>query len=401
MDILTLTPLPGPPASEAPVEVVERKGVGHPDTLCDALAEELTRALVRHYTDRFGLVLHHNVDKVLLCAGASEPAFGGGRVVEPLTVFLSGRATLDVEGDVVPMEELARESARRWLGEHLHALDPPDHVEIRTMVRGGSQDLVELFRRQAREGEWLANDTSIGVGFAPHTPLERAVLAVERVLTSSDTTRAHPALGEDVKVMGVRRDDRVSLTVAVAMVDRHLPDLAAYVQATETARTIAREAAEEVVQGPVDVRVNAADDLEAGSVYLTVTGTSAEAGDDGQAGRGNRVGGLITPYRPMVMEAAAGKNPMSHTGKLYGVLSHRIAHALVERIPDITEAHCLLLSRIGRPVRRPALVDLRLGTPGLTNLEVLRPAIDGIVEEELDRAPLLWKDLQAGEVSLF
>jgi S-adenosylmethionine synthetase len=51
------------------------------------------------------------------------------------------------------------------------------------------------------------------------------------------------------------------------------------------------------------------------TVYLTVTGTSAEAGDDGEVGRGNRVNDLITPYRPISLEAAAGKNPVTHVGQ--------------------------------------------------------------------------------------
>ena len=59
------------------IEIVERKGLGHPDTLCDAIAERICVRLCRWYLDRCATVLHHNVDKVLLCAGASRPSFGG------------------------------------------------------------------------------------------------------------------------------------------------------------------------------------------------------------------------------------------------------------------------------------------------------------------------------------
>jgi S-adenosylmethionine synthetase len=83
------------------------------------------------------------------------------------------------------------------------------------------------------------------------------------------------------------------------------------------------------------VVVNAADDLQAGSVYLTVTGTSAEAGDDGEAGRGNRVNGLITPYRPMTMESAAGKNPVTHVGKISNVCASLITQRQVTEIAEI------------------------------------------------------------------
>ncbi len=62
--------------------------------------------------------------------------------------------------------------------------------------------------------------------------------------------------------------------------------------------------------GKWPVHVNTADDIKKKSVFLTVTGTSAEMGDDGSVGRGNRCNGLITPNRPMSMEATSGKNPI-------------------------------------------------------------------------------------------
>lgn len=127
------------------------------------------------------------------------------------------------------------------------------------------------------------------------------------------------------------------------------------------------------------VEVNAADDPAAGSFYLTVTGTSAEAGDDGQAGRGNRVGGLITPYRPMVMESAAGKNPVTHVGKLYNVLARRLAAALVDELPEVAAAECFLVSRIGEPVARPGLVHVAVGgRDGGPATEALRPRIEEV-----------------------
>ena len=65
------------------VEIVERKGIGHPDTICDALAETLSRNLCQKYQRRFGEILHHNVDKALLSGGRAAAAFGGGTVSAP------------------------------------------------------------------------------------------------------------------------------------------------------------------------------------------------------------------------------------------------------------------------------------------------------------------------------
>ncbi|MCA1409472.1 S-adenosylmethionine synthase, partial [Ensifer sp. IC3342] len=85
--------------ADDPVEVVERKGLGHPDTICDALAETLSRNLCREYRQRLGRILHHNVDKALLCGGRSTPAFGGGSVDAPIDIYLAGRATYQVGSD--------------------------------------------------------------------------------------------------------------------------------------------------------------------------------------------------------------------------------------------------------------------------------------------------------------
>jgi S-adenosylmethionine synthetase len=188
----------------------------------------------------------------------------------------------------------------------------------------------------------LANDTAIGVGYAPLSALERLVLSLEKCINGRERAREHPAWGEDVKVMGVRRGDTVRLTVACAMIGRHLAHMDAYLAEKSALAGMAQDLAMECGFPACDVSVNAADDPRTNSVYLTVTGTSAEAGDDGQVGRGNRVNGLITLGRPMVLEAVAGKNPVSHVGKSYNVLAREIAETLVAAVPEIASAQCML-----------------------------------------------------------
>ena len=371
------------------LEVVERKGLGHPDTLCDALADSLSLALCRFYRDRFGVILHHNVDKALLFAGSSTPRFRGGVVDAPLEIYLSGRATGEYKGTKVPIEEIAQQTSVSWLAEHMHALDPEQHVRVRCLVRSGSGELTDLFERRLRAGVSFANDTSIGVGFWPLTRLERCVLDVERDLNSKPTKAAYPEFGEDIKVMGVRVDDAIRLTVACALVDRYVYDLDDYRGKTATLAERVRATAGE----GVSVAVNAGDDIEAGQLFLTVTGTSGENGDDGEVGRGNRANGLITPFRPMTLEAVAGKNPVTHVGKLYNLAATSLAKKLVEEIADITDVHCCLVSRIGAPVQEPqvsaAEVRLRDGRP----VSDRRDAIGEVMSAELGRIPRLWESL--------
>ncbi len=387
------------PSGEPPVEIVEHKGVGHPDTLCDALAERLSVILSRYYLEHFGAVLHHNVDKALLWGGVSRPRFGGGDVLAPMEIYLAGRATREARGATIPVDELAVEGSRRWLAGRMHALDPARHVKIRPLIRPGSSELVEVFLAHAGTGVWLANDTSMGAGYAPLSVLERAVLAVGEALPTM--TGASPEIGEDVKVLGLRRGEDIQLTVACAFVDRFVPSLAAYAERrTELARRVAG-IAQQVTGREVPVVVNAADDLASGRAYLTVTGTSAEGGDDGQVGRGNRVNGLITPYRPMTLEAAAGKNPVSHVGKLYNVAAHRIAAAIVDAVPLVSYAECRLVSQIGRPVDEPLVVDVAVATGEGITLSEVAPRVEEIARDAVTHIPALWREILQGSVRLF
>ena len=393
--------LADPAVSALPLEIVERKGVGHPDTICDALAENLSVALSRHYLERFGAILHHNVDKGLLWGGAARPRFGGGKVCEPIEIYLAGRATAEFRGAKVSVDSLAIESSRDWLAKNIRFLDPQQHVRIIPRIRPTSSDLARLFMRQNEAGRPLANDTSFGVGFAPLSELERVVLAVEGGLNAREVKRAYPEIGEDIKVMGARRGHEIALTVACAFVSGHVVDLADYRAKRERVRQLALDAARSASRAQIEVRVNTSDGETADSVYLTVTGLSAESGDDGQVGRGNRVNGLITPYRPMSLEAAAGKNPVTHVGKLYNVIANRIAQTLVAEVPGVEESRCFLLSRIGQPIDEPQVFDVKVRLSDPDALQSLAPRIAEVAGAGLARIRTLWREAVDGTLRVW
>jgi S-adenosylmethionine synthetase len=247
----------------------------------------------------------------------------------------------------------------------------------------------------------LANDTSVGLGYAPMSPLERLVLAAEKRINSRDGIRTHPAWGEDVKIMGVRRGTAVRLTVACAMIGGYLSHIDDYLEENVAVETLVRNLAIEHGFPQCLVNVNMADDPRMGAIYLTVTGTSAEAGDDGQVGRGNRVNGLITPYRPMILEAVAGKNPATHVGKIYNVLAREIAETLVAKEPDITAAQCLLLGQIGSPITEPALLHIKLATRDGTPVAQFERRAEEIARAHLARSSELVDDFIAGAIEVF
>jgi len=384
------------PAWSQPVEMVERKGKGHPDTICDALADHLSNILSQYYLQRFGFILHHNVDKALLCGGVSHAVFSGGEVLRPIEIYLAGRATEQFQGVSLPIRELAIDAARQWLDRNLHALDFERHVRLHCRIRPGSRDLADLYMRGRTTAASLANDTSTGVGYAPLDVLETVVLDVERHLNSATVKETHPAIGEDVKVMGVRRGDRIALTIACAMVSRHLRNLADYQASKVLVAQLARQAAARASSAPVDVTVNGADGETTDGLYLTVTGTSAESGDDGEVGRGNRSNGLITPYRPMTMEAVAGKNPTTHVGKLYNVGAGRIARQIVAQIGEVQEAYCWLTSQIGRKIEDPTDIHIQLRLHDGAALRDVESRVGELVRNNLAALPDLWRELITG-----
>ena len=382
--VIEPTATAGPAAAR--VEIVERKGRGHPDTLCDHAAEALSAALCRAYVEQVGHVLHHNVDKAVLCGGSATVGFGGGEVTRPMRMVHVGRATMSAGGTALDVAALAETATRALFAASLRHLDPARHLEVETLVRPTSAALAELFAGGATVP--AANDTSIGCGFAPLSRTEQLVLAVEHRLTDPATLAAHPFLGEDVKVLAVRADDDTELTIAAAFIAAQVASLRQYEEARTAVAEIVRRCALAGGVTPARVVVNAADRPAAGQVYLTVTGSSAEAGDDGQVGRGNRANGLITPGRPMSLEAMAGKNPVSHVGKLYNAWASRLTADLVAR-PDVTAATCLLASRIGAPITEPQAVWLGVSGPGGRDIDGLRRHVVGALDALLS----MWREL--------
>lgn len=340
------------PIEQQEIEIIEKKCSGHPDTICDAICESVSRELSKEYKKKFNRVLHHNVDKALLVAGSSQPKFGGGKVTTPIKIIISGRATSKAENKKIDIKKIVKKAAKDYL-KNLHALKEK-HYKIITEINEGADNLKEVFAEEMP----LSNDTSFGVGFAPFSKTEKIVLDVGNMLTSPEFIKKYPAVGEDIKVMALRQGKHIKLTVSLAFVDKHIKNFDEYYD-------IKNKIKDEIIEktGLKDITINALDKPREeaktiNNVYLTVTGLSAEMGDDGQVGRGNRVNGMITPCRTMTLEAAAGKNPTRHVGKIYSVLANIIASEIVKKI-RIKEVHVKILSRIGNPIDKPQVVNIQ------------------------------------------
>lgn len=385
------------PIEQCRTEIVERKGIGHPDSIADGLAESVSRALCKMYLKRYDRILHHNTDEVQIVGGQSAPTFGGGVILAPVYILLVGRATTTVDGERLPYRSEAIKAARDYLEQNCTHLDLDADVMLDCRIGEGSIDLRGLYGTE----KMLANDTSFGVSFAPLSETERITYDVERYI-NGPLKQELPEAGQDVKVMAWRNGDRLNLTVAAAMVDKLIPDIDHYQSVVEQLGDKVLDFASKVTSREVKVFVNNADNYEEGVFYLTVTGLSMENGDDGSVGRGNRANGLITPYRPMSMEAAAGKNPVTHVGKLYNILAKMMAADIADECGgDILEAQVRLVSQIGAPIDMPQGASAQLIPAEGVKISSLESDVRGIIDNHLENITSLTLKLVNGEISVF
>ncbi|MCD6462054.1 MAG: methionine adenosyltransferase [Thermoplasmata archaeon] len=378
-------------------ELVERKGIGHPDSIADGLAESMSRALSKMYIERYGRILHHNTDETQIVGGQSAPRFGGGNVLEPVYVLLVGRAVTHVGKERLPYRSTAIKAARDYLKSCCPNLDLDEDITLDCRIGQGSVDLRSVYDTQRH----LANDTSFGVGYAPYSETERIVLETEKKI-NGPWKKKMKGVGEDVKVMGSRKRDRINLTVAAAMVSGYIPDRDHYISLVEELRDMVHDHAVKLTDREVVVDVNTADNYKRNVFYLTVTGLSMENGDDGSVGRGNRANGLITPYRPMSMEATSGKNPVTHVGKIYNLLSLRIAENIVKELGgDVEEAYVRILSQIGHPIDRPQLASAQLVVAKGASFRKVSKEVKGIVDSWLTDIGSITDMVVEGKISTF
>ncbi|WP_216476142.1 methionine adenosyltransferase [Candidatus Hepatobacter penaei] len=346
------------PEQKLPFEIVERKGIGHPDTLCDAIAEQASRDYAAYCLEQFGKIAHHWFDKVMLLGGQSDIDFGKGILMHPYTVLFAGKGAHRVGKQEIPLEDILHTAAAKVLSSVLRGFDPSKH--LRTEVR--IVDYVDPGRTSGRyrpaseddlisldaEGR-VSNDCNVCVGYAPLSLLENIVLKTEWEMTRGAFKKLFPDTGYDIKIVGTHRLDTIHLQVNLPFIAELIPNYSTYVKRVEAAEVAIKNFVKERFQISVNVEVNTTKSPTERRLYLTVTGSVADTGDVGVVGRGNRANGLITPCCPMSIEASCGKNPVDHTGKLYGILAIQLAqdiHAATGLSNTV-----ILSTRKGKPIQ--------------------------------------------------
>ena len=387
------------PLEKQRIELVERKCLGHPDSLADGIAESISQALCKAYLDEFGVVLHHNTDQGEVVAGESAPKFGGGRMIRPIYILIDGRATKQFNGVTIPTDAVAVEAAHKYIHKILPELNLNREIMIDCRLGTGSTDLRDVFKPSQGQVP-RSNDTSFGVGHAPFSEVETIIRNSSEYIDTR-LRKKYPAIGQDIKIMGLRDANTITLTIACAIVDRYCKDIREYSEYMGILNEEITAIAKKSTKRKVVVHVNTADDIKKKSVFLTVTGTSAEMGDDGSVGRGNRCNGLITPNRPMSMEATSGKNPINHIGKIYNLLSTQIARECVTKVDGIEEMYVRLLSQIGKPIDQPLVASVQVLPQCGVKLKDINADIQEIVDDQLANVTSITEKVIEGKLKTF
>lgn len=397
--------------SESEYEFVERKGLGHPDTLSDALAEFLSVNYSNYTLKNFGAVLHHNFDKVGLLGGASFVKFGEGYLTKPIRVLLNGRASTKFGDKNIPVEDLLKSWTSEFLLNKFRNLikesDLEIHYNLSTQSSPGktedfkSTNTPRKFWFEPRNFDDLpetkklfSNDTSLGVGYAPYSKLEKLVLDIEETLNSESFKKDHPWMGSDIKIMGTRHGQQFGVTLCIPQIANYVQSIEEYEQNIDYAKQVIYKIAKSIGIDNLELSCNTRDNLETKELYLTAIGSSIESGDEGLVGRGNRVNGIISPTRLMSMEGACGKNPVYHIGKIYYVAAHEISKKIFEKFGIANEVS--LISQSGRDLLNPWKTFVTLQNDFEKTEEVER-----FVKEELDKIPEMTKLLLENKIRLF
>ena len=394
-----LEPIRSMPTFKKRFEIVERKGIGHPDTICDLVMNQVSIELSKMYLKETGAIQHHNMDKSLLVAGQSENKFGGGKITKPMKLVIGDRATFEVKGQKLPVGDVTISTAKKWFDNNLRFVKE-EHVEYQLEVGTSSHELRSIFENPK---SFVANDTSALVGYAPFTKTESSVLETEEYINSQNFKKEFPESGEDVKVMGFRNDNTLDLTIAMAFVDSHVDSENHYFKRKQDMlQSISEFHRKRGDFDEVKITMNNLDTKNKGieGLYLTVLGTSADNADSGEVGRGNMANRVISLTRPAGSEATAGKNPVSHIGKIYNALSFKLAEEIQKAVPDLEEVLVWMYNVIGKPVNEPKAIIIQPISDKELDLAKFESAIKEIVEQNLNKMDEFCMQLASGKIEI-
>ena len=390
-------------------EVIEKTGIGHPDTLADGLAEHLSVKYSRYTKNKFGAILHHNFDKVGLLGGASYVTFGRGHLIKPIRVILNGRASTKFGAENIPINKLLIGWTKEYFKNRLYGVNPEKDLifilELSNQSSPGKTHSDKILKDASRRfwfeprgledlpelKNLFSNDTSLGVGYAPLSRVEKFILELEMFLNSKKTRQKYSWLGTDIKIMCKRVKNDVSITVCIPQIADFVDSIDVYKENLQICRKLLNQLAKKRQINLVELNINTRDKFDVYELYLTATGTSLESGDEGLVGRGNRITGLISPTNPYSMEGSCGKNPVYHIGKLYYLQAQLIANEIYKKFKVNNQV--FLGSQSGRKLEDP-WINVVILPKSISKAD--EEKIKSIVKNKLERVNSLTKQIVGG-----
>lgn len=379
-------------------EVVETKGKGHPDNICDTLAEKISAAYSRYCVEHYGVVLRHMIDKLSILGGGSKVKFGGGEMVSPIKLLINGRFANCFQKEKIDYMAIVTKTIKDYFKELFPLLDVEKFLEIvdNTHHNEGpgviynSDDSTKNERKNFFEvvnqndfrrhnNHFRCNDTSTTVSYYPMSNLEKTVLEIEQTLNSHKYKEKYPWTGNDIKVMGIRKDKKIEITSCVPLISCYIKDLEDYICKLK----LIKEDIYKIVlfhfkDAEIEIFVNTRDNYENNDMYMTLIGSAVESGDEGAVGRGNRSRGVIPFCRNFSMEAPCGKNPVYHTGKLFTAIGDKISKDIYDKYNIENVVYCT--SKMGDNIEEPWNVSIELNT---TTTAEIKEEINSIVQEQI------------------
>jgi S-adenosylmethionine synthetase len=340
-------------------EVVERKGLGHPDTLADGVAEAISLAYSNYCIEHYGAVLHHNVDKTAIFGGLAEIELGTARMIKPHRIILSGRISSEFGGQKIDFESIQQKAAIDYIQSRLPHLSLSGWLEVHSFTTSSSRSPYWFHPRNLDDvpdakNPW-ANDTSVCVGYWPLSLTEQLALSLEGFFYKNDKP-AYDFVGQDIKVMAIRKNSSIEMTMCVPLMAEKVSTREIYRDQIHCLQSKLLERARQIVGDRYEIALfvntqdQRANDIRGGN-YLTCSGSALDFGEEGMVGRGNRSRGIISSVRPYSMEASNGKNPAYHVGKVYGYIVDVLSQLLAETFD--CEAQVAVSTRMGDPLLDP------------------------------------------------
>lgn len=350
---------------QQPIEIVERKGLGHPDTIADGIAESISIAYSKYCLENFGAILHHNVDKAIVLGGQCSLEYGRGELLKPFRILLAGRMSRNFGNQEIDIKNIQTKAVKNYFKKILPRLNFERDLEFHTFTSSSSR-IPHWFSPRAIDDlpEYKnphANDTATIVGFWPLSVLEQIVLASEKYFYEFDP-EVRPRfdfVGGDIKIMALRREKDVELTLCVPFHADKITSQKEYLERKALIESGLRKFLQKGFGNLLDIilKINTQDQKirsekdDGRGRYLTVIGSALDYGEEGISGRGNRCRGLISSMRSSTVESVYGKNPVYHVGKVYSLIAQEISRQI--GIHFDCETTVIVTTRNGDPLYSP------------------------------------------------